>query len=41
MNYLQAQHIHTDFYDTLFEPGAYLDTHAHHADVWHDTHGQP
>lgn len=35
MNYLQAQHIDLDFYDTLFAPGAYLSTHADHDAVWH------
>lgn len=35
MNYLQAQHLDTDFYDELFAPGAYLSTHAHHQETWH------
>jgi hypothetical protein len=35
MNYLQAQHIDTDFYDRFFRPGAYLPTHAEHLRVWH------
>jgi hypothetical protein len=35
MNYLQAQHIDTDFYDRFFRPGAYLPTHADHMRVWH------
>jgi hypothetical protein len=35
MNYLQAQHIDTEFYDRFFRPGAYLPTHADHFRVWH------
>jgi hypothetical protein len=35
MNYLQAQHLDTEFYDTLFRPGAYLTTHAEHMERWH------
>ena len=35
MNYLQAQHIDTEFYDRFFRPGAYLPTHAEHFRVWH------
>jgi hypothetical protein len=35
MNYLQAQHLDTDFYDRFFKPGAYLETHADHMRVWH------
>ncbi|WP_051342647.1 hypothetical protein [Pseudonocardia spinosispora] len=35
MNYLQAQHIDLDFYDTLFKPGNYLDTHRDHRSTWH------
>ncbi len=34
MNYLQAQHLDTDFYDTLFTPGAYLPTHAREQERW-------
>lgn len=34
MNYLQAQHLDADFYDTLFEPGAYLPTHAAEQERW-------
>jgi hypothetical protein len=33
--YVQAVHLHTDFYDTHYEPGAYLPTHAHHMERWH------
>ncbi|MGA8332031.1 MAG: hypothetical protein WB777_22475, partial [Mycobacterium sp.] len=33
--YLQAQHLDTEFYDTLFAPGAYLPTHADHQNRWH------
>ncbi len=33
--YVQAQHIDTEFYDTHFLPGAYLETHAAHLTRWH------
>jgi hypothetical protein len=33
--YVQAQHIDTEYYDTRFKPGAYLDTHARHMQRWH------
>jgi hypothetical protein len=33
--YVQAQHIDTEFYDTHFQPGAYLETHATHMARWH------
>jgi hypothetical protein len=32
---VQAQHIDTDFYDTHYQPGAYLQTHAEHMEKWH------
>jgi hypothetical protein len=32
---VQAQHIDTEFYDTHYQPGAYLETHAHHWERWH------
>ena len=35
LNYLQAQHIDTDFYDHHFTPGAYLSTHRDHQQLWH------
>nr|VDG64690.1 Uncharacterised protein [Streptococcus thermophilus] len=35
MNYLQAQHLDTDYYDEIFNPGAYLSTHAEHQQRWH------
>jgi hypothetical protein len=35
MNFLQAQHLDLDFYDRFFKPGAYLDTHRRHFEVWH------
>ena len=35
LNYLQAQHIDTDFYDHHFAPGAYLSTHRDHGEAWH------
>jgi len=34
MNYLQAQHLDTDFYDEKFQPGAYLSTHAREQERW-------
>jgi hypothetical protein len=34
--YVQAQHIDTEYYDTYFQPGAYLETHANHMARWHD-----
>lgn len=34
--YVQAQHIDTEFYDTHFQPGAYLQTHVGHMARWHD-----
>jgi hypothetical protein len=37
MNVLQAQHIDLDFYDRFFRPGAVLDTHRSHFDVWHSS----
>jgi hypothetical protein len=33
--YVQAVHLDTDFYDTHYQPGAYLATHAHHMARWH------
>lgn len=33
--YLQAHHLDLEYYDTLFKPGAYLDTHARHLHTWH------
>ena len=33
--YVQAQHIDTEFYDTHYQPGAYLKTHAEHMKRWH------
>jgi hypothetical protein len=33
--YVQAQHIDTEYYDTHFQPGAYLETHATHMQRWH------
>ncbi|ODN71898.1 hypothetical protein [Methylobrevis pamukkalensis] len=32
--YLQAHRLDTDFYDTHFGKGAYLETHARHDDLW-------
>lgn len=33
--FVQAHHLDTDFYDTHYQPGAYLDTHARHMEAWH------
>jgi hypothetical protein len=33
--HVQAQHLDTDFYDRYYQPGAYLETHAHHMQRWH------
>jgi hypothetical protein len=33
--FVQAHHIDTDFYDTHYQEGAYLATHAHHEAQWH------
>jgi hypothetical protein len=35
LNYVQAHHLDLEFYDELFQPGAYLRTHAEHMDRWH------
>jgi hypothetical protein len=35
LNYLQAQHLDTDFYDHHFAEGAYLATHRDHHLTWH------
>ncbi|RDI62897.1 hypothetical protein [Nocardia pseudobrasiliensis] len=37
MNYLQAQHIDLDFYDTVATDTAYLSTHRDHQRIWHPT----
>ncbi|MGH2866192.1 MAG: hypothetical protein ACRDNK_01305 [Solirubrobacteraceae bacterium] len=29
------QHLDLEFYDRFFKPGAYLDSHRHHFEVWH------
>jgi hypothetical protein len=33
--FVQAQHIDLEYYDTHFQPGAYLETHAEHMQRWH------
>ncbi len=38
--YLQSHHLDLEYYDTLFEPGAYLRTHAEHLSRWHADDGQ-
>jgi hypothetical protein len=34
--FVQAQHIDTEYYDTYYQAGAYLDTHANHMQHWHN-----
>jgi len=33
--FMQAHHIDTEFYDSHYQPGAYLETHADHMHRWH------
>ena len=33
--FVQAVHLDTDYYDSYFQPGAYLQTHAEHWQRWH------
>jgi hypothetical protein len=33
--FVQAVHLDTEFYDTHYQDGAYLDTHADHMERWH------
>ena len=33
--YVQAHHLDLEYYDTLFQPGSYLRTHAEHLEKWH------
>jgi hypothetical protein len=33
--FVQAHHIDTDFYDTHYKEGAYLETHGQHLERWH------
>jgi hypothetical protein len=35
ITYLQAHHLDLEFYNNFFKPGAYLDTHARHLELWH------
>ena len=35
LTYLQAHHLDLEFYDHHFQPGAYLETHARHMELWH------
>jgi hypothetical protein len=35
LTYLQAHHLDLEFYNKYFNPGAYLETHAHHMELWH------
>jgi hypothetical protein len=37
--FVQAHHIDTDFYDKHYKRGAYLPSHAHHAERWHGGEG--
>lgn len=39
--YLQAHHLDLEYYDTLFQPGAYLDTHRDHLRRWHGLEQPP
>ena len=34
--FVQAVHLDTDFYDTHYQSGAYLETHARHMERWHE-----
>jgi hypothetical protein len=34
--FVQVQHLDTDFYDSHYQEGAYLPTHAEHMERWHD-----
>lgn len=34
--FAQAHHLDTDFYDTHYDQGAYLDTHGQHTARWHE-----
>jgi len=34
--FVQAHHLDTDFYDTHYREGAYLETHAEHFELWHE-----
>jgi hypothetical protein len=36
VTYLQAHHLDLEFYDTFYRPGAYLETHTRHMELWHD-----
>jgi hypothetical protein len=38
--YLQSHHLDLDYYDELFQPGAYLRTHAEHLAKWHGLDGE-
>jgi hypothetical protein len=39
--YLQTHHLDLEYYDELFEPGAYLKSHAEHFARWHDSAARP
>ena len=39
ITYLQAHHLDLEFYDTFYQPGAYLKTHARHMLLWHPEGG--
>jgi hypothetical protein len=36
--YLQAHDLDLEFYDTFYKPGAYLEMHARHMELWHGRH---
>ena len=38
--YVQVVHLDTEFYDTHYQPGASLETHARHLERWHPGHGR-
>lgn len=37
---VQAHHLDTEFYETHFQKGAYLETHAQHLARWHPPAGK-
>jgi hypothetical protein len=37
LTYLQAHHLDLEFYDKHFTAGAYLETHARHQELWHQS----
>lgn len=41
VTYLQAHHLDLEFYDHFFNPGAYLQTHKDHMELWHSSDDVP